>query len=83
MVAKACLNIQWVILQTMFQVEDLKAAVINKSPAFKVLTVSQSTQNQYSPYLHTVFAMIHSELHTHLPYSLFDSELTVNYYKHF
>jgi exonuclease V gamma subunit len=63
----------------MFQAEDLKAAVIKKSPAFKEFAVSQSTQDQYSPYLNIVFAMILSELHTHLPYSLFDSELTVNY----
>jgi len=83
MVDKACLNIQWVPLQTVFQAEDLKAAVIKKSPAFKVFAFSQSTQDQYSPYLHIVFAMMPSELHTHLPYSLCDSELTVNYYKHF
>jgi len=67
----------------MYQAEDLKVAVIKKSPALKEFAVSQSTQDQYSPYLNIVFAMIPSELRTHLPYSLFDSELTVNYYKHF
>ena len=67
----------------MFQAEDLKAAFIKKSPAFKEFAVSQSTQDQYSPYLNIVFAVIPSVLHTHLPHSLFDSEITVNYYKHF
>jgi hypothetical protein len=50
-----------------FQAEDLKAAIIKKSPAFKAFAVLQSTQDQYSPYLHIVFTMIPSELHTHLP----------------
>jgi len=39
----------------MFQAEDLKAAVIKKSPAFKIFKFSQSTQDQYSPYLHICF----------------------------